>query len=92
MEKKMGFFEKLKKSLSKAGDGMLSAIFTGGDRVNREFYEELEEAMERMSEGDIEGLFDLGISVRKAEPGFRDHLPKDQRYGFQPYREGEEDE
>ena len=45
MEKKMGFFEKLKKSLSKAGNGMLGAIFAGGERVNNEFYEELEEAM-----------------------------------------------
>ena len=42
MEKKMGFFEKLKKSLSKAGNGMLGAIFAGGERVNNEFYEELE--------------------------------------------------
>ena len=45
MEKNMGFFEKLKKSLSKAGNGMLGAIFAGGERVNNEFYEELEEAM-----------------------------------------------
>ena len=43
MEKKMGFFEKLKKSLSKAGNGMLGAIFAGGERVNNEFYERSEE-------------------------------------------------
>lgn len=45
MEKKLGFFEKLKKSLSKAGNGMLGAIFAGSERINAEFYEELEEAM-----------------------------------------------
>ena len=74
MEKKMGFFEKLKKSLSKAGDGMLSAIFTGGDRVNREFYEELEEAMivadmgmdtaERLIEALREALDEKDIKTR----------------------------
>ena len=47
MEKKMGFFEKLKKSLSKAGNGMLGAIFAGGERVNNEFYEELEERSDK---------------------------------------------
>ena len=74
MEKKMGFFEKLKKSLSKAGDGMLSAIFSGGDRVNGEFYEELEEAMivadmgmdtaERLIEALREALDEKDIKTR----------------------------
>lgn len=71
---------------------MWQIAFEEQQGIERATPEELEEAMERMSEGDIEGLFDLGISVRKAEPGFRDHLPEDQRYGFQPYGEGEEDE
>ncbi len=45
MENKMGFFDKLKRSLSKAGNGMLSAIFAGSERINEEFYDDLREAM-----------------------------------------------
>ena len=74
MEKKMGFFEKLKKSLSKAGNGMLGAIFAGGERVNNEFYEELEEAMivadmgidtaERLIDALRDSLDEKGIKTR----------------------------
>lgn len=45
METKTGFFEKLKRSLSKAGNGMLGAIFAGNERINEEFYDDLREAM-----------------------------------------------
>ncbi|HWS30857.1 MAG TPA: signal recognition particle-docking protein FtsY [Clostridia bacterium] len=45
MENKTGFFAKLKQGLSKAGGGMLSAVFSRPERVDEEFFEELEEAM-----------------------------------------------
>ena len=45
MEEKKSFFERLKKSLSKTGGGLLSGIFAGNERINDAFYEELEEAM-----------------------------------------------
>ncbi|MBQ9832738.1 MAG: signal recognition particle-docking protein FtsY [Clostridia bacterium] len=42
----MGFFQKLKQGLTKTGGGLLSSIFGASDeKVNEEFYEELEEAM-----------------------------------------------
>lgn len=45
MEKKLGFFEKLKKNLSRTGGGIFGAIFSNGEKVNADFYDELEEAM-----------------------------------------------
>lgn len=45
MDKKLGFFQKLKQGLSKTGSGLLSNIFGGEDKITEEFYEELEEAM-----------------------------------------------
>ncbi len=45
MEKKQGFFEKLKKGLSKTGGGMFASLFAGDERIDAEFYDELEEAM-----------------------------------------------
>ena len=45
MEKKQGFFEKLKNGLSKTGGGMFAGLFAGEERINDDFYEELEEAM-----------------------------------------------
>ncbi|MBQ2661989.1 MAG: signal recognition particle-docking protein FtsY [Clostridia bacterium] len=45
MDKKPGFFQKLKQGLSKTGGGLLANIFGGEDRITEEFYEELEEAM-----------------------------------------------
>ncbi len=45
-EKKPGFFAKLKQGLEKTRGGLLGFIFGGGDeRVNAEFYEELEDAL-----------------------------------------------
>ncbi len=44
-KKKTGFFEKLKKGLSKTGGGLLAGIFLGDERIDDDFYEELEEAM-----------------------------------------------
>ena len=40
-----GFFDKLKKGLSKTSGALLAGIFTGGAGINDAFYEELEEAL-----------------------------------------------
>lgn len=45
MEKKQGFFEKLKKGLSKTGGGLFTSLFSGDERIDADFYDELEEAM-----------------------------------------------
>ncbi len=45
MEKKQGFFEKLKKGLSKTGGGLFASLFSGDERIDADFYDELEEAM-----------------------------------------------
>ena len=45
MEKKQGFFEKLKKGLSKTGGGLFASLFSGDERIDTDFYDELEEAM-----------------------------------------------
>ena len=58
----MGFFEKLKKGLSKTGSGMLAAVFSGEERIDEEFYEELEEALI---------MADVGMA---ATAGFLDRL------------------
>ena len=45
-EKKPGFFAKLKQGLEKTRGGLLGMIFgSGDDKVNADFYEELEDAM-----------------------------------------------
>lgn len=44
MEKKKGFFEKLRAGLKKTRDNWFDSLF-GEDRITEEFYEELEEAM-----------------------------------------------
>lgn len=44
MEKKQGFFAKLKQGLSKTRNALFDSIF-GEDRIDDEFYEELEEAL-----------------------------------------------
>ena len=43
--KKKGFFAKLTAGLSKTRGGFLSGVFGGHDRIDEDFYEELEEAM-----------------------------------------------
>ncbi|NLB62078.1 MAG: signal recognition particle-docking protein FtsY [Clostridiales bacterium] len=40
-----GFFAKLKTSLSKTGGGLLSSVFKTHERIDDDFYDELEEAM-----------------------------------------------
>ena len=45
MEKKQGFFEKLKQGLSRTGGGMFASLFAGDERIDAAFYEELEDAM-----------------------------------------------
>lgn len=61
MEKKQGFFAKLKQGLSKTRNALFDSIF-GEDRIDDEFYEELEEALivsdmgMALSEGFIERL------------------------------------
>ena len=45
MEKKQGFFEKLKKGLSKTGGGLFASLFSGDERIDADFYDELEETM-----------------------------------------------
>lgn len=45
MEKKKGFFEKLKAGLSKTRDNVFSGLFHSDERVNDAFFEELEEGM-----------------------------------------------
>ena len=46
MEKKLGFFAKLKQGLSKTRDNLLGAIFGDpSEKINDEFYEELEDAL-----------------------------------------------
>ncbi|MEA5058660.1 MAG: signal recognition particle-docking protein FtsY [Candidatus Pelethousia sp.] len=40
-----GFFEKLKQGLAKTGSGMLAGIFAGEERLDGEFFDELEEAL-----------------------------------------------
>ena len=42
MEKKQGFFEKLRAGLKKTRDNWFDSLF-GEDRITEEFYEELEE-------------------------------------------------
>ena len=41
----MGIFGKLKESLAKVGGGMLAGVFAGPERIEEDFYEELEEAL-----------------------------------------------
>ena len=41
----MGIFGKLKESLAKVGGGMLAGVFAGPERIDEDFYEELEEAL-----------------------------------------------
>ena len=41
----MGIFRKLKESLAKVGGGMLAGVFAGPERIDEDFYEELEEAL-----------------------------------------------
>ena len=45
MEKKQGFFEKLKKGLSKTGGGLFASLCSGDERIDADYYDELEEAM-----------------------------------------------
>lgn len=45
MERKEGFFEKLKKGLSNTGGGLLAALFNSNERIDGAFFDELEEAM-----------------------------------------------
>ena len=44
-ENKPGFFEKLKQGLAKTRDTLLGSIFGGEERIDDEFYDELEDAM-----------------------------------------------
>ena len=37
MEKKQGFFEKLKKGLSKTGGGLFTSLFSGDERIDADF-------------------------------------------------------
>ena len=41
----MGIFGKLKESLAKVGGGMLAGVFAGPERIDEDFFEELEEAL-----------------------------------------------
>ena len=41
----MGIFGKLKESLAKVGGGMLAGVFAGSERIDEDFFEELEEAL-----------------------------------------------
>ncbi len=47
MEEKTGIFDRLKAGLSRTrnGGGGLAGIFSGGERINADFYDELEEAL-----------------------------------------------
>ncbi len=45
MEQKKGWFTKLKQGLSKTRETWLSGVFSGDERINADFYEELEEAL-----------------------------------------------
>ncbi len=66
MDKKLGFFQKLKQGLSKTGGGLLANIFGGEDRITEEFYEELEEAMI---------VADMGmLTVEKIMDDFREKI------------------
>lgn len=56
-EKKQGFFERLKQGLKKTGGGILAGIFNADERINAEFYDELEEAMI---------LSDIGMATSEA--------------------------
>ena len=40
-----GFFEKLRQGLAKTGGGMLAGIFAGDERIDGDFFDELEEAL-----------------------------------------------
>lgn len=40
-----GFFEKLRQGLAKTGSGMLAGIFNADERIDSDFFEELEEAL-----------------------------------------------
>lgn len=44
-QKKITFFEKLKSGLSRTRDSVFSGLFHSGERVNDEFFDELEEGM-----------------------------------------------
>ncbi|HHT86783.1 MAG TPA: signal recognition particle-docking protein FtsY [Clostridiales bacterium] len=44
-EESKGFFAKLKSSLSKTGGGLLSSVFNTHEKIDADFYDELEEAM-----------------------------------------------
>ena len=50
----MGIFGKLKESLAKVGGGMLAGVFAGPERIDEDFYEELEETLV---------LSDMGLSL-----------------------------
>ena len=48
MEEKQGFFKRLKQGLTKTRDNIISgmdSIFSGYDKIDDEFYEELEEIL-----------------------------------------------
>jgi fused signal recognition particle receptor len=50
-EKKPGFFARLKEGLSKTRGGLLGLIFGNSDeKINDEFYEELEDALIELAE------------------------------------------
>ena len=50
MEKKQGFFEKLKQGLSRTGGGMFASLFAGDERIDAAFYDELEEALSELED------------------------------------------
>ncbi|MCR5809151.1 MAG: signal recognition particle-docking protein FtsY [Clostridiales bacterium] len=68
-EKKPGFFAKLKQGLQKTRGGLLGMIFGGDERINAEFYEELEDAMIMADMGfdTTEGILDELKARIKAE-------------------------
>ena len=45
MEKKMSMFAKLRAGLAKTREGWLAGLFSSGDKIDEDFYEELEEAL-----------------------------------------------
>ena len=45
MEQKKGFFEKLKQGLTKTRGTVFSGLFSSAERVDDEFFDELEEGM-----------------------------------------------
>lgn len=73
MEQKKGWFSRLREGLGKTRDNLFSAIF-GQERINDEFYDELEEAMILADMGmeTAEQLIDaLRLQVRQEKPETR---------------------